>query len=718
MPHIKKKIAILGGGVGALSAAWRLTSEPDWKDRYDITVYQMGWRLGGKGASGRRAPHWRIEEHGLHIWLGFYHNAFSALQQAHVELNPVVGAAPVGNMPPRVLNGVFARCEDAFEPHGYVGVHQYDGGQSSPWMIDMPSNDLKPWEADGEPELWWYVQAMVKLLSDHGHALTSRSKAAVPPKGEDGVFDWLTDTLKEWGEELEDLSDDLAMGALVVMQQVVDELEDDTEGQGDVLRTLFHQALRRVQQWLVKRMEAEAENNLEDLRRLLLMDMFVAILRGLMAEGIRKGSELGRLDGEFCEWLQTHGALPLTYSLKTNPLLRGVYDFVFAFENGDSSRLDETANYATAPALRTIFRMCFTYDGSIFWKMRAGMGDTIFTPFYKALAQRGVAFKFFHRVTGLRLSADRQRVAAIDMVRQVDVNADYQPLVFVQGLDCWPSQPLYNQIVGGDHLQQAESTQGLNLESMWFQWPDAAAVSLEVGTDFDEVIFGISLGSVPLLCSEMCEQFPAWQNMVDKVKTVCTMGVQYWLKPDLPSLGWTLPSPVMDAFDEPLDTWADMSHLLPQEVWSNGAAPRNVAYFCGALQEGPLDPADAQTPVRALALAQAASDEWLDRQLGVLWPSVTNGQGGIRREEVADTYVRANVDPSERYVMSVAGSASARLRANETGLSNLFLAGDWTNNGFNAGCVEAAFMGGLRAGNAVLGYPLNDGIKGRELCDD
>ena len=43
-----QKIAILGGGVGAMTAAWSLTSVPDWQDRYEITVYQMGWRLGGR----------------------------------------------------------------------------------------------------------------------------------------------------------------------------------------------------------------------------------------------------------------------------------------------------------------------------------------------------------------------------------------------------------------------------------------------------------------------------------------------------------------------------------------------------------------------------------------------------------------------------------------------------------------------------------------------
>ena len=52
-----QKIAVLGGGIGSLSAVFEITSDPDWKSKYDITVYQMGWRLGGKGASGAQPQH-------------------------------------------------------------------------------------------------------------------------------------------------------------------------------------------------------------------------------------------------------------------------------------------------------------------------------------------------------------------------------------------------------------------------------------------------------------------------------------------------------------------------------------------------------------------------------------------------------------------------------------------------------------------------------------
>ena len=82
----RPRVAVLGGGMAGLSAAWRL-SEPGWRDRFEsITVYQRGWRLGGKGASSR-GPNDRIEEHGLHIWLGSYENAFTLLRECYAELD-------------------------------------------------------------------------------------------------------------------------------------------------------------------------------------------------------------------------------------------------------------------------------------------------------------------------------------------------------------------------------------------------------------------------------------------------------------------------------------------------------------------------------------------------------------------------------------------------------------------------------------------------------
>ena len=52
----------------------------------EITVYTLGWRLGGKGACGRnQAYRNRIEEHGIHLWMGFYENAFQLMRHVYDE---------------------------------------------------------------------------------------------------------------------------------------------------------------------------------------------------------------------------------------------------------------------------------------------------------------------------------------------------------------------------------------------------------------------------------------------------------------------------------------------------------------------------------------------------------------------------------------------------------------------------------------------------------
>ena len=79
-----RRIAIIGGGMAGLAAAWRLSGELG--AEAEITVYEQGWQLGGKGASGR-GVHGRIEEHGLHVWLGYYDNAFRLIRQVYDDLD-------------------------------------------------------------------------------------------------------------------------------------------------------------------------------------------------------------------------------------------------------------------------------------------------------------------------------------------------------------------------------------------------------------------------------------------------------------------------------------------------------------------------------------------------------------------------------------------------------------------------------------------------------
>lgn len=121
-------------------------------------------------------------------------------------------------------------------------------------------------------------------------------------------------------------------------------------------------------------------------------------------------------------------------------------------------------------------RRCGHYKGSVYWKMEAGMGDVVFGPLYQVLKKRGVIFKFFHQVKNLKVSADGKSIASIEIGRQVTLKSgEYEPLIGVRGLPCWPSEPLYDQIVQGEELQK----QGINLESHWSPWKDVEEIRLE-----------------------------------------------------------------------------------------------------------------------------------------------------------------------------------------------------------------------------------------------
>jgi uncharacterized protein with NAD-binding domain and iron-sulfur cluster len=128
----KRKVAILGGGMGGLAAAFRLTSAPDWRKRFkSITIYQMGWRVGGKCATGRNAAHAsRIEEHGIHGFLGCYYNALRMMRDCYDELA-------------RPTDHPLSSFEKAFTQRDWVVRWEYHGEGKykayKSWPVHLPS---------------------------------------------------------------------------------------------------------------------------------------------------------------------------------------------------------------------------------------------------------------------------------------------------------------------------------------------------------------------------------------------------------------------------------------------------------------------------------------------------------------------------------------------------------------------------------------------------
>ena len=81
------------------------------------------------------------------------------------------------------------------------------------------------------------------------------------------------------------------------------------------------------------------------------------------------------------------------------------------------------------------------------------------------------------------------------------------------------------------------------------------------------------------------------------------------------------------------------------------------------------------------------------------------GVGVEGEARLDDQFLRANFQPTERYVMTRAGSVRYRLASGESGFANLKLAGDWTRNGIDGGSVEAAVTSGMQAARAISGGP-------------
>lgn len=679
------KVAILGGGMAGLSAAWRL-SEPGWHDRFDsITVYQRGWRLGGKGASSR-GENDRIEEHGLHVWLGSYENAFTLLRECYAELDRAT-TDPL--CPIRTWN-------EAIVPADNPGLAEQWGTDWLTWLGTHPRNEFLPGEPGGtgqEITVVEFVQRAVQLVI----AFTDSLRGATPADLE------LTASAEQPASSAPPAVSAVQRGILAALLAIAEpQVRRGPPGK------LLERAVDAV------RMVIDYEDRPDHRRSWLLISLVVAAVRGVIADNLITHPNGFRAinDEEFGDWVLRHGGHP---DVLDSAFVRGLYDLVFGYERGDPQR----PAVAAGVMVFLIGFVLFEYKGAIFWKMTAGMGEVVMAPLYQALRKRGVQFEFFHRVDSLHVDDRGVTVDAITLGRQVllaDGVDHYDPLVDVGGLAVFPSAPR------GDQIQERPGLE--DLESHYAVRDDIETTVLQRGKDFDHVVLAVSLGMIPVVAAELIEDRPDWQEMVAKVKTVATQAFQLWLRPDEHTLGWSNPGATITAYARPFETWASMPQTLWTENWPGSDHPGSVAYFCGSL-DAPwpvdMDHSGYVRRYRNRVLRDAA--DYVDRYLGLYFPNAVSEQGfnwellcgnnGQRgAAAMATQHVSVNIDPSDRYVQSVPGSDKYRLRPDESGYDNLILAGDWTDCGLNAGCIEAAVMSGLEAANALLGHGRYHRIRG------
>ena len=680
--------------MGSLSAAWHL-STPGWeRDFESITVYQRGWRLGGKGASGRGRD-CRVEEHGLHVLLGYYHNSFGLLDDVYrfIDRHATAPDCPIRSL------------EEMLIASPRVGVTDLHRGEWETWTAhfgpaEQPTVPIQPDQPLTIVEL---VRRSLQLLVDFAAStITAAPDTDLRPMVSLDLHpdDSSHATLPGAVDRAETILERGVRSALAVALEAVVALQVQGRRwfpEGHPALALITTGLEVARQRLHRLVAPDPASR----HWFQLADTVLTIIRGLADEGVLTAP--GRLraldDHDFRAWLTHHGADPLTVE---SPLIRGVYDLAFAYEGGDSER-------PAFPAGLGIYlsgRMFFDYQGSIFWKMRCGMGDAVFAPMYEGLVARGVRVEFFHTLENLQLGEGRL-VDGIELSKQTDLAPgveDYQPLVDVDGLPSWPAEPLTDQLA---------APLGADSEYLWADPPGPMPVALRRGADFDIAILGVSLGMVPYVAGELVQSNQRWRAMVDHVGTVPTQALQLWLSPTQQELGFEHDDVTISGFVEPFDTWAAMNHILEFESWPDDG-PQTLAYFCNALQTH--QPPDVAGQAAALEQVRLNSVHFLDHHVRQFWPLATDifpdrfrwstlyvGESeAVGPDRLQEQYMRANLDPSDQYVQALPGTAMFRMRTDETGYDNLLVTGDWIDTGLNAGCLEAAVMAGMQTANALL----------------
>ncbi|QEC50897.1 hypothetical protein FSW04_24710 [Baekduia soli] len=329
----RRRVAILGGGAGGLTAAFELTATPELRERYEVTVHQLGWRLGGKGASGRRevGAARPIHEHGLHVWFGFYENAFDVMQRVYAELDRPVG------MP-------LATWRDAFHPVDEVVLFDDTGDDGwRPRRFRFPRND-------GQPGIPVPAPSLHGLLRDAIHTLRlvePPENASRPLKLLDAVVDRFLLALERFLGGDDDHLDlgDVVEGLLAISDPLL-HLGGDQDDEPVVCRLL--RALRDAL-WRVTGGDRYA----------MTFDLVSTVFRGILSDGLDDDGFGTVNDEELRAWLARHGAKRAT--LDGSPLLRGFYQLCFAYEDGDRDR----PSLAAGKALQAMLRMTLGYRGSI-----------------------------------------------------------------------------------------------------------------------------------------------------------------------------------------------------------------------------------------------------------------------------------------------------------------------------------------------------------------
>jgi uncharacterized protein with NAD-binding domain and iron-sulfur cluster len=707
----RQRIVIVGAGVSGLATAFALTdptNNPGWKDRYSVDVYQMGWRVGGKCATGRDADnHDRIQEHGIHVFGNMYFNSLRMVKAVQEE---VVWDA----------HDKFRTMDTAFLPSVITLNTEWMNDQWHNYLGRFPLSDGVPWDGPVWPDLQQLIQGSLSMVNQGlADALEGRRKPDENPweRMTSAVTHWLGDLLEELVEEISE-------------RLVAEEQDDDPKAaENDIVIRLMNK--------LVELMEGHVRRNPHDVdlhMKFTQIDLVATALRGMLADDVIANGIDSIDDENYRDWLARHGMSDITLAAG---LPQGFPNTALSYEYGDTTAIPTMS----AAAWLTFFLRQVGGTGAGAYFFAEGTGETVMKPLFRLLEQRGVTFHFFHKLTAVTPDPTEPLIRSLTFDVQATVRgARYEPLRRLDdGELVWPDRPNFEQLVEGDALRAGR----IDLESWWTPWPVVGRRVLEYGTDFHHVVLATPIATLPHTCKAVIAHpaaEAAWGPMVANVRTAATQAVQIWLDTTTEELGW-IPDRVVPTdryvggfFAQDLTSFCDFSDLVAQERWPIGNEPKGLIYFIGALADPEEIPpfTDHDYPHRADERVKWSTIQYL-RTISGLLPHAAHSPIDARSfdfdllsashperrgrgiNQFDQQYWRANIDPNERYTLTVKGTVKYRLHPWDSKMHNLVLAGDWTYNGFNIGSFEGAVMSGKLASLTLTGAPTLDQVWGYDF---
>ena len=717
-----KKIAIVGAGPSGLAAAFHLTDpkiNPDWKNQYEIDVYQLGWRAGGKGATGRNIDACeRIQEHGIHVFGNLYFNAFGMISECYQELTErtMSGNGGWDEFDPTEARKV----ETAFIPSNTTLITDYFKGEWRNTIESFPYDPAVPWKDPVFPTSRQMAQHVLSMVSEKLIPLMTK------PDLNESLLHRIWDDLRHPARGAVD-------GLTVLAKEIIIFL--DHPASGDPVDEIFSSRLVSFLDRTVGLMKLiyEFDSGNEIVRRTYISaDIIAAVIRGIHVD-VKSTQDVHVIDDvNYIEWLKKHGASQVTLDSDLPAIFPNTS---FSYLHGDSTR---KPSMSAAAYVQFLLRQLYGQGAGAYF-FSQGTGETVIKPLYMLLAQRGVRIHFFHKLTEVTPDPQTNTINELNFDVQATVRGGglYNPLRRMKGskMLVWPDRPSYDQLNEGEQMLAAmkEKPAGnFDLESWWTEWKPVGKKTLKMGTDFDQVVLATPVGTLKYTCQGLINHptvGDTWKNMAYKIETAATQNVQIWLNKPLEELGWMktlLPGDrlVGAVYKLDLNCFCDFSDLVKKENWPDGNTPAGLLYFNGPLSDPeqipPFD--DHQFPARMKQRLLWSTVQYFRNVTGFL-PKAVDLHGDPRALDVnllsaydpehrgrgvniyEQQYYRANIDPNERYTLSAPGTAKHRLSAWDSGFDNLVLTGDWIHTGFNVGSFEGATIGGKLACLAMIGKP-------------